>query len=146
LSTLENSPIPRATLGFFERNNQNRFHSLILRLFKQSGLTQLALANKLGKEPAQINRLLSSASNLTISTITALLLAMGVDLDDPSGTFIKDLVAMQQVPATIEQAPASTPGNNVISIFHALTKKGSEQSPAPLAPLETRITTGATGR
>lgn len=144
LSTLDNTPIPRATLTFFERNNQNRFHSLILRLFKQSGLTQLALASKLGKEPAQINRLLSSASNLTINTITTLLLAMGVDLDDPSGTFIRDLVAIQQQAPAAEQSWASRPKNNVISILSALTQKGTEPSPAPLAPFETRITAGAT--
>lgn len=155
LATLEDQPIPKTTVAFFCRNNQNRYHSLILRLFKQSGLTQKTLANRLGKDTARINRLLSSASNLTINTITTLLLAMGVDLDDPSGAFITQLVGRTELDADSTPALGLQSTNNVRSIVDALTKKRLEQSPVPPPNVETlnsnqpllsRIISGGTGR
>jgi len=81
---------------------QNRFHALILHTFKRAGVTQLTIAKRLGKEPAQINRLLAAAGNWTLNTISDLILAMEVDLDDPSVTPIEELIergAPQQISA-----------------------------------------------
>jgi len=110
LSTIEQEPIPKTTLAFFLRNNQNRYHSFLLRVFNASGLSQKTIADRLGKEPAQINRLLSAAGNLTINTVTSLLLAMGFDLDDPSSTPIAKLVAGAEVETS---RPGDTSGRLV---------------------------------
>jgi transcriptional regulator with XRE-family HTH domain len=130
LTTIEQEPIPRTTIAFFQRTNQNRYHSLILRLFKQSGLTQLTLAKRLGKEPAQINRLLSAAGNWTINTIAALMLAMGVDLDDPSATPIAELVR-PVASTTTQSGPDSR--NNVVSMApYFLRKQAAQPASSPL--------------
>ena len=109
LDTLETEPIPKTTIQFFCRTNQNRYHSMLLRLLKESGLTQKKVADKLGVDKGQINRWLSSASNLTINTFTKLMLAMGADLDDPSYTSIADLVAHSANTGTVpELSPRNT--------------------------------------
>src|SRR5580704_15940629 len=86
LSELRQTPIPKATLIEMEATLQHRIHSMILNAFNKSGLSQKELATRLGWDESRISRLLGSASNLTLATVSALLAATGVDLDDPTYT------------------------------------------------------------
>jgi ribosome-binding protein aMBF1 (putative translation factor) len=89
-------PISKRTKAYYRRRLQNRFHRLILTAFreqqKRNGLNQKQLAQKIDKDKSKVNRWLGIPSNLTLETISDLLLGLGVDLDDPSVTPIADLV------------------------------------------------------
>ena len=98
LYELRQIPIPEATLVELESRLQHRIHSMILDAFNKSGLSQKELTDRLGWNPARISRIVASASNLTLSTISALLAAIGVDLDDPSYTSFDELERRLKAP------------------------------------------------
>lgn len=127
LSEIEQGkPIPTRTRAYYRRRLQNRIHRLILSAFrerqKKTGLNQKQLAERIDKDRAEINRWLGIPSNLTLETISDLLLGLGVDLDDPSVTPIADLVhetdqqidgeqaTFNIVNATIEESKSFWPG------------------------------------
>ena len=89
-------PISKRTKAYYRRRLQNRFHRLILAAFreqqKRHGLNQKQLAQKIDKDKSKVNRWLGIPSNLTLETISDLLLGLGVDLDDPAVTPIANLV------------------------------------------------------
>jgi hypothetical protein len=93
---VDDKPIPAQTLRYFRRILQNRLHELVLQVFIDQqanvGLSQKQLAGRLGKEPAQINRWLHTAGNWEFDTLSDLLLAMKVDLNDPAVTPIAELI------------------------------------------------------
>ena len=91
LYELRRKPIPRATLAELEFQLQERIHSMILDAFNKSGLSQKELAERLGWDTARVSRCLGLTGNLTLKTISALLAAIGVDLDDPSYTSFDEL-------------------------------------------------------
>jgi transcriptional regulator with XRE-family HTH domain len=91
LSELRQKPIPAATLIELEARLQHRIHSLVLDAFNKSGLSQTELAERLGWDNARVSRCLGTSSNFTIKTISALLAALGVDLDDPTYTNFDEL-------------------------------------------------------
>lgn len=90
LSELRQKPIPEATFAELEARLQHRIHSLVLDAFNKSGLTQKELAERLGWDEARVSRCLGASSNWTLKTISALLAAIGVDLDDPSYTSFEE--------------------------------------------------------
>jgi len=64
---------------------------MVLDAFNKSGLSQKELVERLGWDAARVSRCLAASSNWTIRTISALLAAIGVDLDDPSYTSFDEL-------------------------------------------------------
>ncbi len=91
LSELRQIPIPEATFAELEARLQHRIHSMVLDAFNKSGLTQKELADRLGWDEARVSRCLGASSNWTLKTISALLAAIGVDLDDPGYTSFEEL-------------------------------------------------------
>jgi transcriptional regulator with XRE-family HTH domain len=89
-------PISLRTRQLYRRRLQNRVQRLIHRAFrdeqKKSGLTQKELAERIDKDKSKVNQWLSVSSNLTLETISDLLLGLGVDLDNLSITPIADLI------------------------------------------------------
>jgi transcriptional regulator with XRE-family HTH domain len=87
------------TRALYRRRLQNRIHRLILGAFrdqqKKTGLTQKQLAARIAKDKSKVNHWLGVPSNLTLETISDLLLGIGVDLDHPSVTPMADLVHEQ---------------------------------------------------
>ncbi len=101
LSEIEQGkPISLRTRKYYRRRLQNKFHRLILQAFREQEkkvkLTQKQLADRIDSRPEQVNRWLGIASNLTLSTLSDLLLGIAVDLDDPSVTPISELVEESQ--------------------------------------------------
>lgn len=88
-------PISLRTRTLYRRRLQNRVQRLLRRAFrdeqKRTGLTQKELAERIDRDKSKVNQWLSIASNLTLETISDLLLGLGVDLDDLSITPIADL-------------------------------------------------------
>jgi transcriptional regulator with XRE-family HTH domain len=80
---LEARRIPRAQLEYFQARLMLRFYSMIQstfhRLRKEKGFSKADLARRLGKGQDQVTRWMNSPSNLTIKTISDLLLAMGYE-------------------------------------------------------------------
>jgi hypothetical protein len=72
-----NDPIPIGTLGYFSARHRHRVHSLVLREFKKSKLSQADLARRLRKSPDVICRLLGAPGNWTLDTVSNLLFAIG---------------------------------------------------------------------
>ncbi len=86
------SPISRREIAYYRRRQQNRVFSELAKFFAneaESGrTTRKKIAQRLGKDPAQITRWLSSPSNFELDTISDLLLAMGAELDHRAIRFV----------------------------------------------------------
>jgi transcriptional regulator with XRE-family HTH domain len=82
---LEWKPVPEDTLVYFQERLRHRLHSAILDAFtrraKERGLKQKDLAARIHKSSVQINRWLSTASNLTLDSISDLMVGLGMDFD-----------------------------------------------------------------
>jgi transcriptional regulator with XRE-family HTH domain len=144
LSEIEQGkPISARTRAYYRRRLQNRIHRLILAAFRQqqkeTGLNQKQLAERIGKDKSKVNYWLGVPSNLTLETISDLLLGMGVDLDDPSVTSIANLISARDA-LTITATP-KPPRTNLLAMyknFNSLKERErgpSERSLSPMQPL-----------
>ena len=81
---ISNDTISPSLLTYFSERTMNRVHSFILKCYLEeqtkNGLNKAKLAKKLGKKPEQITRWLETPSNLTLSTLSTLLVGMGREL------------------------------------------------------------------
>ena len=82
-------------IAYFRERTRNEIHAVLVRRFlqhaKANGLTKAELARRLGRKPEQLTRWLTAPGNLTIDTISDLLLAMGdhcvgLDIAELDGT------------------------------------------------------------
>jgi len=84
-SSRQTSAISPRETAYYRRRQQNRLFSKLADFFageaKGGRISRKEIARKLGKDPAQITRWLSSPSNFELDTISDLLLAMGAELD-----------------------------------------------------------------
>jgi hypothetical protein len=72
-------PIPEATRVYFQERLRSRIFDFLLAQFiseQKNGLTQAKLARRIGKSPEVINRWLGSPSNLTMASVSDLLLGI----------------------------------------------------------------------
>lgn len=77
------NPLSKRTIWYFRGRLQNRIYDLVLSEFakqKEKGLKKSDLARRLGKPREQITRWLGAPNNLTLATLSDLLLAMGCEL------------------------------------------------------------------
>ena len=65
-----------SVLSYFEGRNRYKVFDLVWDEFRASGLTQAALARRLGMSPPQLNRMLKSPGNWTLDTVSNLLFAI----------------------------------------------------------------------
>lgn len=68
--------VPAGTLSYMRARLRLRFHSLILKEFAGSGLSQADLARRLGKKPELVCRWLAAPVNFRLSTLSDLLFAI----------------------------------------------------------------------
>jgi hypothetical protein len=74
--------IPEAKRSYFQARLRNRLFNFIIGKFveeQKNGLTKAALARRIGKPPEVINRLLGAPSNLTLDTLSDLLLGINAE-------------------------------------------------------------------
>jgi transcriptional regulator with XRE-family HTH domain len=94
---LEWKPVPQDTLEYFRERLRHRLHSAILEAFsrraKEKGLKQKDLAARIHKSKVQINRWLGTAGNLTLDSISDLMVGLGMDFDEFPFTPIEKTVA-----------------------------------------------------
>lgn len=78
-------PIPPAKLAYFQERLRGRVFDFILGLFldeQTNGLTQAKLARRIGRKADVVNRWLGAPSNLTVDTISDLL--VGIAASEPT--------------------------------------------------------------
>jgi transcriptional regulator with XRE-family HTH domain len=83
--TSEILPIPDREIFYQRERQRNRVFEALVGFYanraEKSGISQRDIAKKLKRDPAQISRWLSQPSNLTLDTVTDLLLALDAELD-----------------------------------------------------------------
>jgi hypothetical protein len=72
----ENERIPLGTFAYFRARNRRRSYDLVIKEFKKSGLSQAALARRMGKGTDRICKLLAAPGNWTEDTVSDLLFAI----------------------------------------------------------------------
>jgi len=72
----EGEVIPESTFSYLRTRNRLRAFDLVQAEFDRAGITQAALAVRMDKDPAQLNRLLGAPGNWTFDTFSDLLFAI----------------------------------------------------------------------
>jgi hypothetical protein len=71
------TPVPEDKLAYFRRRLRLHLHELVVgKFYAQETMTQRDLANRIGKTPDVVNRLLGAPGNWTLDTVSDLLIAM----------------------------------------------------------------------
>jgi hypothetical protein len=76
---LKGKRIPQSRLVYLRARLRNRIYDLIASEFLRQHGKKVDLASRIGRDPAQITRWLSSPSNWTLDTISDLMAAMGTE-------------------------------------------------------------------
>jgi hypothetical protein len=78
-------PIKDREKFYYRQRNKNRLFEKIVLLFaeeaERNGVTKKQIAERLKSDPAQITRWLSAPGNLTLDSISDILLALGAEMD-----------------------------------------------------------------
>lgn len=96
---LEGKPIPEDKLVYFRERLRDRLHSAILAAFQErakKGFKQSDLAERIHKKRAQITRWFSTTSNLTLDSVSDLMVGLGMDFDAFPFTPIEKTVVGRQ--------------------------------------------------
>jgi transcriptional regulator with XRE-family HTH domain len=97
---LEWKPIPQDTMVYFSERLRHRLHAAILDAFsyraQEKGFKQADLARRIHKTRAQIGRWLSTQSNLTLDSISDLMVGLGMDFDAFPFTPIENTVVAKE--------------------------------------------------
>lgn len=100
---VEGKTVPGSKLAYFQARLNSRVHQVLLKLFRrleeEQDFTRRELASRIGRKPEQITRWLSYPGNLTLDTISDLLVGMGCELD------ISPRELSERKSAPIEQTP-----------------------------------------
>jgi hypothetical protein len=115
-------PIPLGTLAYFRSRYRHRLHSLVLREFRKSGLTQADLARRLGKRTDVVCRLLAAPGNWQLDTVSDLLFALsaaepGCTLDYPFDRNVGHQGNPQPPDASQEPVETRTSGKQLLKPY-----------------------------
>ncbi len=102
---LADQPIPEGKLVYFRERLRDRLHSAILEAFmtraQEKGLRQKDLAARIHRTSAQITRWFSTPSNITLDSISDLMVGLGMDFDDFPYTPIEETLAPKEEEAEV---------------------------------------------
>lgn len=114
----KNEPKRGRDIYYYRQRLKNRVFSKLLSFFveeaKRTGVTKKDVAERLKRDPAQITRWLSNPSNLTLDTISDILLALDAEAEPPQIVRFADRAApnyAHQLIARIEEN--RSPGGQV---------------------------------
>lgn len=79
-----NEPIPARTFAYLQTRNRLRIFKVIQEAFEHAKITKTALAERMNKDPGQLNRMLSAPGNWTLDTVSDLLFAINGGVPDYS--------------------------------------------------------------
>jgi hypothetical protein len=112
-------PIPEAKRVYFQTRLRNRLFNYILGKFvaeQKNGLTKAALGRRIGKPPEMINRWLGAPSNLTLDTLSDLLLGISSEELVPQSETLLRASWQNQLPAISIKDMASSVTNDSKSV------------------------------
>jgi hypothetical protein len=93
-SSTKNEPKSPRDVAYYRERYRNRVFSKIVsfvnEVAQKEQITQKDMAERMGKDPAQLSRLFSHPSNLTLDTISDILLAVDAEAEPPVITQFKD--------------------------------------------------------
>ncbi len=125
-------------IHYYRRRLKNRVYEQLVDFFvsevDKSHITKKDIAERLRREPSQITRWLSAPANLTLDTISDLLLALDAELDMKVVKF-QDRPAQNYVPALIERIIGKTPLSSVHSIAKGAISTASATTNVTLLPM-----------
>jgi hypothetical protein len=107
---LDAEKIPLGKLSFFREQLKHQLHEVVLRKFhsirdgKKPDFTKRDLARRIGRKPEQVTRWLGAPGNLTIDTMSDLLIGMGAILDPVSVDVDSLVVRSGQEPPMLLQS------------------------------------------
>lgn len=106
-------PIPERDVFYYRARQKNRIFDELVTYFarraEQDGITKAEIARKLKRDPAQVTRWLSQPSNLTLDTISDLLLALDAEMDCEVAPFEQRAIANAAHPFVAEYWEAGAP-------------------------------------
>ncbi len=118
---LDWKPIPESTLVYFRERLRHRLHATILEAFttraRERGLKQKDLAARIHKSNVQINRWFSTTSNLTLDSLSDLMIGLGMDFDAFPFTGIEKTISPRRSSIPSHKAPFSG-GNRAYNKLH----------------------------
>lgn len=121
--------IPAGRLAYFRARLSNKLHQLILvefeKLSKAGKINKAKLARRIGKEPAQVTRLLGAPGNWTIDTFSDLALGMGCEPKINLSTFMEQQASLPTI-----EAPAKV-GESVVMHRHGALAASQPDSSEP---------------
>jgi transcriptional regulator with XRE-family HTH domain len=111
------SPVSERDIHYYRQRAKNRIFESLTSFFaeeaERTGVTKRDIAECLHRDPAQITRWLSSPSNLTIDTISDLLLSLGAEMDHTVAKFSERAQSNEMHPLiaklTVAAPPATKP-------------------------------------
>jgi len=120
-SSIKNDPKPLRDIAYYKQRYRNRvFAKLVSFITEQAEkhrLTQKDIAERVGKDPALISRLLSAPSNLTLDTISELLLALDAEAEPPEIVQFKDRRPPNHIHPLMARVPPTDDGPKVVRSF-----------------------------
>lgn len=130
----EIQPIKLRELSYYRQRFKNRVFGKIVSFFvdeaKRTGITKSDIAKRLNKDPAQITRILSNPGNLTLDTISDILLSMDSEAQPPEIIRFSDRQKSNYAHPLIAQATGVTVIQRLIDPSVALTINISNKSAA----------------
>ncbi|MGH6872490.1 MAG: helix-turn-helix domain-containing protein [Rhizomicrobium sp.] len=112
-SSTKNAPKSVRDVAYYRQRHQNRVFTKLVAFINEEAqrdkITKKDMAERLGKDPGQLSRLLSHPSNLTLDTISDLLLALDAESEPPEIVRFRDRRASNYVHPLIARVVKSVP-------------------------------------
>jgi hypothetical protein len=131
-SSIKTDPKSIRDIAYYQQRYRNRvFYALVAWVSEQAqnqNLTQKDIAGRIRKDPAVISRLLNNPSNLTLDTISDVLLAFDAEAEPPEIVFFRDrrppnyihplMVKALNITSSqnVEQTQSTTTGNKILRV------------------------------
>ena len=110
--------IPESKRVYFQERFRGRIFNFLIDCFvqeQQNGLTKAKLARRIGKSPEIINRWLGAPSNLTVDSISDLLLGICAEEMETRGCSVLDRAPSNLVHSTDQSMLKATTSSGAVS-------------------------------
>lgn len=135
VTTANTNPKSPRDIAYYSQRFRNRVYAKLIAFISQEcekqGLNKKDLAERLGKDPALITRWLTQPSNLTLDTISSLLLSVDAEAEPPEIVKFADRRAPNYVHPLILKALGKPPTDNIVRSSEAVT---SGAAPVVIGP------------
>jgi transcriptional regulator with XRE-family HTH domain len=113
---------------YYRQRFKNRVHESLTAFFAEEaerrGITKQDIAESIDRDPAQISRWLNSSSNLTLESISDLLLGLDAEMDDPRITRFENKPILNYVHPILSQIEAMGPQMGAANTITITSKSG----------------------